>query len=102
MMFFSFEGPGSGPRTRRAPQASAAAAPKERVVEVRNGERVVPRLIRIGAANFDNAEVLSGLSEGDSIQYATISRAKIAAEQMNQRMRSAQSLGGTGSTGRMR
>ena len=101
-MVFNFEGPGSGPRARRASQGSAASAPKEKLVEVKEGERTVPRLIRIGAANFDNAEVLGGLNEGDSIQYATVSRAKIAAEQMNQRMRSSQSFGGTGSTGRAR
>ena len=102
MMVFNFEGPGGEPRTRRASQGSAASAPREKLVEVKEGERTVPRLIRIGAANFDNAEVLGGLNEGDSIQYATVSRAKIAAEQMNQRMRSSQSFGGTGSTGRAR
>ncbi len=61
---------------------------------VKQGDQFAPRLIKIGASNFDYAEVLEGLKEGDAIQLTTISRAKIAAEQMNERMRSMQGLGG--------
>jgi hypothetical protein len=64
---------------------------------VKEGESFVPRLIQVGASNFDFAEVVSGLQEGDSVQITTISRAKIASEQMAERMRSMNNpLGGGG------
>jgi hypothetical protein len=50
--------------------------------------------VKVGASNFDYAEVIEGLKEGDEIQVTTISRAKLAAEQMNQRMRSNTGLSG--------
>jgi hypothetical protein len=81
-------------RRRRQSQLSDAKEVKERIVLVKQGDQFIPRLIKIGASNFDHAEVLEGLKEGDTIQFTTISRAKIAAEQMNERMRSMQGLGG--------
>jgi HlyD family secretion protein len=81
-------------RQRRQSQLSDAKEVKERIVLVKQGDQFIPRLIKIGASNFDHAEVLEGLKEGDTIQFTTISRAKIAAEQMNERMRSMQGLGG--------
>jgi HlyD family secretion protein len=78
----------------RQSQVSNASEVKERVVMVKQGEQFVPRLIKIGASNFDYAEVLEGLKEGDEIQVMTISRAKIEAEQMNERMKSMQGIGG--------
>jgi hypothetical protein len=59
----------------------------------------VPRAIRVGAGNFDFAEVVEGLAEGDELRYTTLSRAKIAAERMNERLRSSQGIGGMGATG---
>lgn len=100
MMFGGGPGGMGGPggegdlRRRRQPQLSNAKEVKERIVLVKQGDQFVPRLIKIGASNFDHAEVLEGLKEGDAIQFTTISRAKIAAEQMNERMRSMQGLGG--------
>jgi hypothetical protein len=67
---------------------------------VREGQSFVPRLIKIGVSNFDFAEVLEGLKEGDEIQMVTISRAKIEAEQRNERMRSTQGLGSVGGSPR--
>lgn len=84
----------AGQRQRRQSQVSSVTEVKERVVVVKEGVEFVPRLIKIGASNFDVAEVVSGLNEGDEIQITTISRAKLAAEQMNDRMRSMSGLGG--------
>jgi hypothetical protein len=67
---------------------------KERIVMVKQGEQFVPRLIKIGASNFDYAEVLEGLQEDDKIQVVTTSRAKTEANQLNERMRSMQGIGG--------
>ena len=52
-----------------------------------------PKFIKIGPSNFDNTVVLEGLEEGEEIQITTISRAKIAQEQFNERIRSRNSLG---------
>jgi hypothetical protein len=79
---------------RRQSQVRTATEVKERLVMVRQGEQYVPKLIKIGASNFDFAEVVEGLKEGDELQITTISRAKLAAEQMNERMRSMSGLGG--------
>jgi hypothetical protein len=94
MMFF---GGGQGVRRQRQAQVGNISDVRERVVMVKEGESFVPRLIQVGASNFDFAEVVSGLQEGDSVQITTISRAKIASEQMAERMRSMNNpLGGGG------
>lgn len=88
------DGSQQGRRQRQA-QVGNVEEVRERVVMVKEGENFVPRLIKVGASNFDYAEVMSGLDEGDEIQITTISRAKIAAEQMAERMRSSSNpLGG--------
>jgi HlyD family secretion protein len=88
------QGGASSLRRRRQSRLNDAKEVKERIVLAKQGGQFIPRLVKIGATNFDHAEVLEGLREGDTIQYTTISRAKIAAEQMNERMRSMQGLGG--------
>ncbi|MBF8295083.1 MAG: HlyD protein [Bacteroidetes bacterium] len=75
---------------------------KERIVVVKDGDNFVPKLIKVGPSNFDYAEVLEGLKDGDEIQVTTISRAKLAAEQMNERMRSSSGLSGMSGGGRSR
>lgn len=97
----SFGDPSAGGQTRvrRAPQASADTDVKRRLVEVMENGEYVPREIRVGAGNFDFAEVVEGLAEGDELRYTTLSRAKIAAERMNERLRSSQGIGGMGATG---
>ncbi|MCI0708408.1 MAG: efflux RND transporter periplasmic adaptor subunit [Ignavibacteriae bacterium] len=85
-MFF-FGEPGSGPRQRKQSQVGNTDEVKEKVVMVKNGEEFVPRMIKVGASNFDYAEVVSGLQEGDSIQITSISRAKLASQQFTDRIR---------------
>lgn len=94
MLFGGGEGP--GPRTRRASQVSNENEVRERLVMVREGNEYVPRSIKVGPSNFDHSEVLEGLKEGEEIQIVTISRAKLAAEQLNERMRNMNSMGGLG------
>ncbi len=86
---------------RRPSQIRQQEAVRERVVEVRNGDGFVPRLVKIGPSNYDFAEVLEGLAEGDELRITTVSRAKLASEQFTERMRSMQSVGGI-NTGRGR
>lgn len=98
-------GPGmgdQGPRQRRQSQVSNVNEVKERVVVVRDSGQFVPKLVKVGPSNFDYAEILEGLKVGDEIQVTTISRAKVAAEQMNERMRSNSGLSGMSGGGRGR
>lgn len=95
MMFFS-GGDGPVPRSRRAAQVSNENEVRERLVMVREGNEFVPRQIKVGPSNFDQSEVIEGLKEGEEIQIITISRAKLASEQMTERMRNMNSMGGIG------
>ncbi len=96
MMVF---GDNSGTRQRRTAQVGNLDEVKERVVMVKEGDTFVARIIKVGASNFDNSEVVDGLKEGDEIQITSISRAKIASAQMTDRMRSMNSMGGLGGGG---
>ena len=95
-----FGGGDGGVRQRRQSQVSDVNEVKERIVVVKDGDKFVPKMIKVGPSNFDYAEVLEGLKEGDEIQVTTISRAKLAAEQMNERMRSNSGLSGMSGGGR--
>lgn len=87
---------GGGGGMRRQTQTAKPDAPKERVVEVRVGDAFVPKVVKVGATNYDVGEILEGLQEGDEVRITTISRAKVAAEAMNQRMRNMSGMGGVG------
>ncbi|MEX2088392.1 MAG: efflux RND transporter periplasmic adaptor subunit, partial [Bacteroidota bacterium] len=89
-------GTAAGPRSRRASQVSNENELRERVVMVKEGNEFVARVIKVGPSNFDYSEVLEGLKEGEELQIVTISRAKLAAEQMTERMRNMNSMGGLG------
>lgn len=90
------EGEGQGQRIRRQSQVANENETKWRLVARKDGNEFKPKLIKVGPSNFDYSEVLEGLKEGDEIQITTISRAKIASEQMVDRMRQSSSpLGGS-------
>lgn len=61
--------------------------PVKMVIVTNNGEQE-PRKIEIGLSNFEKAEVLSGLSEGDTVLTTVTSKALQDREAMIERMRS--------------
>ena len=71
-------------------------APRKFVL-VKNENRFVPRRVQIGVSNFDYAEIISGLQEGDSVLVFSASRAGAARQEFMNRMRSMNSFG-TGGT----
>ncbi len=89
------EGGGFG---RRRPAANPENEVKWRLVSARQDGEFKPKLIKVGASNFEKSVVLEGLAEGDEIEIVTISRAKVAQEQFNERMRSMNSFGGGSSS----
>ena len=90
-----FRGNGGGQGGRRS-QVGDVTAIRQRVVEVKVGNEFVPRMVKIGASNYDVAEIVGGLKEGDEVRITTISRAKVASEAFNERMRNMSSMGGIG------
>lgn len=100
MIVMGGQGGDGGQRQRRQSQVSNVNEVKERIVMVKEGDQFVPKLIKVGPSNFDYAEIMDGLKEGDEIQVTTISRAKLAAEQLNERMRSNSGLSGMSGGGR--
>ncbi len=87
-------------RSRRQSQLVDENATKWRIVFAKQGNEYKPKLIKVGPSNFDYSEVLEGLNEGDEIQITTISRAKVAADQMVDRMKQQSSpLGGSSAGG---
>ncbi len=87
-------------RMRRQAQPLDVNTTKWRIVVVKQGTDFKPKLIKVGASNFDYSEVLDGLNDGDEIQITTISRAKVAAEAMVDRMKQMSSPLGGGNVGR--
>ncbi|HTP13274.1 MAG TPA: efflux RND transporter periplasmic adaptor subunit [Bacteroidota bacterium] len=88
-------------RMRRSSQQLDVSTTKWRIVVVKQADEFKPKLIKVGPSNFDYSEVLEGLNDGDEIQITTISRAKVAAEAMVDRMKQMSSpLGGGGGGGR--
>jgi HlyD family secretion protein len=93
-------GPGAPDDAARTSQVPLDMRARRRVVMVREGELFVPRIIRVGVSNFDSAEVLEGLTEGDEVLTSTVSRAMISAQQFNERLRSRNSIGPASGGGR--
>jgi len=87
---------GGGGQGGRRSQVGDVSAVRQRVVEVKVGNEFVPRMVKVGASNYDVAEIVGGLKEGDEIRITTISRAKMASEAFNQRIRNMSSMGGIG------
>ncbi|MGB2866920.1 MAG: hypothetical protein WBD36_00590, partial [Bacteroidota bacterium] len=93
---FSGDQGGGMQRQRRQSQISTQSEVRWRLLVVKDKNDFKPHLVRVGASNFDNSEIVDGVQEGAEIQITTISRAKIASEQMNDRMRAQTSIGGIG------
>jgi HlyD family secretion protein len=67
-----------------------------RVVMIKNGEEIEPRMVRVGISNFDYTEVTEGLNEGEVIVVRTLSRARQAGLEWQERMRGRSGFGGFG------
>lgn len=94
--FASGEQGGATQRPRRQSQISNQGDVHWRLLVLKEGAEFKPHLVKVGASNFDNSEIVDGVQEGSEIQITTISRAKIASEQFNDRMRAQTSIGGIG------
>lgn len=63
-----------------------------RVAFVKQGDKYVPRVVRIGVSNYDYAQVLSGLQEGEQVALLSAATLQMQREQSMQNIR--QRMGG--------
>ncbi|HEY6866828.1 MAG TPA: efflux RND transporter periplasmic adaptor subunit, partial [Candidatus Eisenbacteria bacterium] len=71
---------------------AGSRANRAQVVFVKTARGLEPRIVRLGLTNFDYAEVLDGLNEGD--QVALLSVAEIQAKRQQDQSRMRQRMGG--------
>ncbi len=83
-------------KVRRQAQVSNENETRWRIAVVKEGSDFKAKIVKTGASNFDNTEIVEGLKEGDEIQVTSISRAKIASQQLTDRIKNSSPLGGAG------
>jgi len=71
-------------------------SPDDRTVLLKRNGDYVPHQVTIGLSSFRQAEILTGLEEGDILGVPMTSRLKEENEQMEERIRSSRSFGATG------
>lgn len=64
------------------------------LVFVKKGQTFEPRLVQLGAANFDYTEVVSGLKEGEQVALLAAAALQAARQQQNDRMRQSSGVPG--------
>ena len=70
--------------------------PRSGLVFVQSDATWIPKLIRIGVANYDYTEVLDGVQEGDEVAMLSAAALQAKRQEQNDRMKSATSpLGGS-------
>ncbi|MEE9554519.1 MAG: efflux RND transporter periplasmic adaptor subunit, partial [candidate division Zixibacteria bacterium] len=79
-------GSGHGGGMGQHPENGKKTKPMKLVIVTNNGEQE-PRQIEIGLSNFEKAEVLSGLVEGDTVLTTITSKALLDREAFMERMR---------------
>jgi HlyD family secretion protein len=87
-------GRGAGGGTNGGANAAANGAarvpvtrPRSALVYVQVGGKFEPRLVSLGASNYDYSEVLSGLKEGDTVATLAVAALQAKRDQQNERMR---------------
>jgi HlyD family secretion protein len=87
--------PGSGSAAGRSGSA------QRRVVFVKKGDSFEPRMVRLGVSNYEYAQVLSGLEEGEQVALLSAAQLQFQRQETMDRIRQRTALPGTGSgTGR--
>lgn len=74
-------------------QGSRSQDPNERMVLLKEGDSFVPHKITIGASNFKQVIVTTGLDEGNILGVPMVSRLKAENDQLEQRIKSSRSFG---------
>jgi len=75
--------------------ANKSANPKRMVIVVANGQEE-PKVVEIGMSNFEKAEILSGLAEGDTVLTTVTSKALMDREAFLERIKRWSQIPGMG------
>lgn len=96
----------------KLPQGNRGRGPRGQFALVQTANGLVPRIVRTGVSDFDHAEVLEGLREGESVALLSVSEQSAQRRERQQRISSrmgngipgtgtgAGGAGGAGGTGR--
>ncbi|MEO7520793.1 MAG: efflux RND transporter periplasmic adaptor subunit, partial [Gemmatimonas sp.] len=68
-------------------QSGAGRRSRAGLVFVKKGETFEPRLVQLGAANFDYTEIISGVKEGEQVALLAAAALQAQRQQQNDRMR---------------
>ncbi len=82
-----------------ASSASGGRSGGPQVVFVKTPNGLQPRLVRLGLSNFDYAEVLSGLEEGDEVALLSVAEMQAMRKQDQARVRERMGTGLPGASG---
>jgi HlyD family secretion protein len=74
-------------------QGSRSRNPNEQMVLLKEGNKFVPHKITVGASNFKQVIITSGLDEGNILGVPMVSRLKEENDQLEQRIKSSRSFG---------
>ncbi len=92
-------GPGGFHGGNTSDSSGMAKAPSKVVIVVNNGKQE-PKQIELGLANFEQAEILSGLNEGDTVLTTVTSKALLQREDMLNQMKNWSQIPGMQRQGR--
>jgi hypothetical protein len=83
-------GPGAGLTIGGGSEVASNGSRRSRagLVFVKKGDTFEPRLVQLGAANFDYTEVVNGLKEGEQVALLAAAALQAQRQQQNDRMRS--------------
>lgn len=90
----SAQGSGAGAPGQGAQGRSGAT--QRRVVFVKKGETFEPRSVRLGVSNYEYAQVISGLEEGEQVALLSAAQLQFQRQQTMNRIRQRTALPGTG------
>lgn len=91
---------GRGGRGGNGSGAGANSTPRSGLVFVQKGTTWEPRLLRLGIANYDFTEVVSGVQEGEKVALMSAAIMQLKRQDQTDRMKSSASpLGGGGGPG---
>jgi len=68
-------------------QSGGGARRRPALVFVKNGESFEPRVVMVGASNFDYTEILSGVKEGEQVAMLAAAALQAQRQQNNDRLR---------------
>jgi hypothetical protein len=89
---------GDGMMARRFQSQGMNGSSNRRFVLLKKDDDYMPRPVEVGVSNYDYAEAVSGLQEGDTVLVFSSSRAGADRQRMMERMRNISGFSGFGGT----